>query len=151
MGTRRHTHTHTHYIISAAAFRPSALSENTLTLQAWVTSLAWDKCSLSLTCEYFPAYGFRATKKKPIPLSSLLLPSSPHTSSAGLVEKWGEASPGPVILDQIFIGSKCFQSIVKTGSCSAKPTITNPGARPSAGWENRGERPQSINSASGRT
>lgn len=35
-----------------------------------------------------------------------------------------------VIQEQIFIGSKCSESAVKTSSCSAKPTITNPGARP---------------------
>lgn len=95
MGTCRHTHTHTHYIISAAAFRPSALSENTLTLQAWVTSLAWDKCSLSLTCEYFPAYGFRATKKKLPLLHPSLVPLTPvlpthFVCGSGGKVGWGE-------------------------------------------------------------
>lgn len=96
MGTRRHTHTHTHYIISAAAFRPqrSVWKHTHIASLSYIISLGQMQPELNMWV--FSSLRFQSYKKKKLPLlHPSLVPLTPvlpthFVCGSGGKVGWGE-------------------------------------------------------------
>lgn len=107
-------------------------------LQASVTSLAWDKCSLSLTSEIFlpTVSGLKYTH--PSVTLFLFFPSA----SLCLLEKTRWAEPRPCNLRPDFHWKQMLSIHRKDRLMFSKAYNNKPRGSSHASWRNRGKRPQ---------